>query len=199
MWVPGATRIERPDLPRGPYRNPAARKKLVLHGVQCPANTDLTNAARTHPTPPHLWGNPVLDQLLQNFPLDVSAMALRSPNNNDGAVQVELAMYSESPPDDTAWLDWVAERIVVPVRELVGIELIAPAFIPYPESYGASWVRFSRPTWVGFPGVCGHMHSPSPDDHGDPGALNVGRILTTARRIVAPPSNGAAWLTTVEA
>lgn len=198
MRLPGAIQVPRPDLPRGPYTNPSAGWKVLLHGVECPPTTDLLHIARTHPTPPQLWGAPAINQLIQNFDTSVAGMALRSPNNNDRVIQIELALYSTS-DDDTdprqgpedylnPWLDWIAERVIVPLfrSDEHDFPLIAPEFIPYPSSYGPSRVRFSREQWIQFSGVCAHMHSPYPDDHGDVGALNVKRILDTAKKLTSP-------------
>lgn len=201
MILPGATVIARPDLPRGPYRNTTTPAKGLLHGVEAPPWTDLTHAARTHPNPPHVWFAPDVDvdgQLIQNFDTRVAARALMSPNNNDQVVQFELALFSESDPDtDPArgpedwldeWLERLARRIIVPTSVEHGIPLVYPDFLPYPASYGASSVRFSRARWLAWSGWCGHQHSPAPDDHGDPGALDVPRALDIARDLMTPPS-----------
>ena len=40
--------------------------------------------------------------------------------------------------------------------------------------------RMSRAEWLAFRGVCGHQHVPA-NDHSDPGAINITRLLTLAR------------------
>ncbi|MFT4288181.1 hypothetical protein [Nocardioides sp.] len=48
-----------------------------------------------------------------------------------------------------------------------------------PASYGASPVRLTGAEWRQFTGVCGHQHVPE-NVHGDPGAIDIGRVLAFA-------------------
>jgi hypothetical protein len=64
----------------------------------------------------------------------------------------------------------------------------APQWRPYPLSGQAgSPIRMSSADYDRFRGILGHMHVPG-NTHGDPGALNVARILATAKQLVTPPT-----------
>lgn len=90
-------------------------------------------------------------------------------------------------PDAPDWAlkgvaEWVADQ-----HNRHGLQLVAPRkFLPYPQSYGEKNPnRLTGPEWRKFVGVCGHQHVPE-NDHGDPGDLDVDRILELARELVAP-------------
>jgi len=57
-----------------------------------------------------------------------------------------------------------------------------------PASYGASPARMSGSQWLNFYGICGHMHVPE-NDHGDPGAFPVQKLLTFVREILNPTTS----------
>ena len=59
----------------------------------------------------------------------------------------------------------------------------APGRIP--ASYGGSPARMSGKTWDGFRGHCGHQHV-AENVHGDPGAFQIGRVLSRAGQLAAP-------------
>ena len=72
-----------------------------------------------------------------------------------------------------------------------GLRLRAPAqFIAYPASFGATNTRLTFAEWRNVTGVIGHQHVPE-NAHGDPGNINVIRILELARAmvtVVTPPA-----------
>ena len=68
-----------------------------------------------------------------------------------------------------------------------GLKLVAPDFLPYPASYGASPARFTPEEWNHFVGICGHQHVPE-NVHGDPGNIDIQRVLRAADRILNPPT-----------
>lgn len=53
-----------------------------------------------------------------------------------------------------------------------------------PASYGAHPYRMSAAQWQRFTGWCGHQHVPE-NDHGDPGSMNMLRVIELARGPVA--------------
>jgi hypothetical protein len=55
-----------------------------------------------------------------------------------------------------------------------------------PASYGASPARMTQAQWLTFTGWCGHQHVPE-NDHGDPGSLNMARVIDLARGVSTPP------------
>lgn len=144
-----------------------------------------------------------------HFPDDRSARALRNTaggveTNTLNCHQVELVGTCD-PANRHRWAGYVAgeDYIYWPeapewaLDELAayladfhrrhGVKLTAPRFLPYPASYGASSVRMSHAQWRSFYGVCGHQHVPE-NTHGDPGDLDVERVLAKARALVDPPA-----------
>jgi hypothetical protein len=88
-------------------------------------------------------------------------------------------------PDAPTWaLDQLGDYLA-DMHERHGIRLEAPTFLPYPDSYGDSRVRFTFAQWRNFYGVCGHQHVPE-NDHGDPGDIDIDRVLARARGVVEP-------------
>lgn len=138
-----------------------------------------------------------------HFPDEMSARALRNlpggvATNTLNVVQIELIGTCD-PKHKTAWgtrkagrdyvfwpqateaqMKWLAE-ILADLHKRHGLRLQSPlTFKPYPASYGNNGVRMNATAWRNFTGVCGHMHVPE-NDHGDPGNINIARILTLAR------------------
>ncbi len=62
-----------------------------------------------------------------------------------------------------------------------GIPLVgATPWLPYPDSYGNSHgQRMSGSQYNNFKGILGHQHV-AENDHGDPGKLNINKILSYA-------------------
>lgn len=140
-----------------------------------------------------------------HFPDNRSSRALRNEaggveTNTLNALQVEL-VGTCAPGTRDAWrkagrafvfwpdapqaaLEDLAE-FVAWAHETHGIRLESPAatWTPYPESYGAGGQRFTFDRWRKFYGWCGHQHVPE-NTHGDPGALQFGRVLGYARDLV---------------
>jgi hypothetical protein len=147
----------------------------------------------------------------QHFDIDESARALvNAPGgvqtNTANVFQIELVgtcdpathadwarrgvehIYWPDPPDwavrDLAWLmRWLRDQHGIPLTS--GVE-----WLPYPASYGASRVRMSFAQWTTFTGWCGHQHVPE-NDHGDPGALPIARLLAAAAGQTPPTTTPA--------
>ena len=86
--------------------------------------------------------------------------------------------------------DWALRDLADFVRDMHvrhGVRLSAPKpFKAYPGSYGRNnGVRMTNAEWLDFYGVCGHMHAPE-NVHGDPGALDIHRVLELAGAKAAP-------------
>lgn len=80
-------------------------------------------------------------------------------------------------------LRWVA-RILADFHRRHGLVLSAPRkFIAYPASYGKNGVRLSGAQWKRTVGIVGHQHVPE-NVHGDPGNIDMDKILRFARRMV---------------
>lgn len=139
----------------------------------------------------------------QHFPETMSARALRNEaggveTNTLNCVQVEL-VGTCAPGVRDQWVraglkqdvdfifwpaapDWALRDLAAFLAHLHvtrGLKLQAPEFLPYPASYGDSTVRFTGAQWSRFYGVCGHQHVPE-NSHGDPGALNIEKVLRFA-------------------
>jgi hypothetical protein len=138
----------------------------------------------------------------QHFPVTMSSRALRNEpggveTNTLNCIQVELvgscdpkhrdgygALYWPDAPEWAlrglaAFLHWAHMEW--------DVRLDAPVlWLPYPESYGNTRARFTGVQWRDFYGVCGHQHVPE-NLHGDPGNLDVHRVLEYARELGAPP------------
>ncbi|GGL27762.1 hypothetical protein H9L10_03485 [Phycicoccus endophyticus] len=100
--------------------------------------------------------------------------------NNDGAFQIELVgtCVLGGPglfwPDAPDWAIEGARRFIEWANDDRGIPDHGPpqGWLPYPDSYGATRVRFSQSGWDSYAGWCGHQHVPE-NDHGDPGDMSA--------------------------
>lgn len=132
----------------------------------------------------------------QHLPLTRSGRALENhpggvETNTLNVVQVELVgtcdpsyhrkyggLFWPDPPDGA--VEELAAFLAFMHAEW-GVHLSAPSQWPaYPASYGnRQGQRMSAAAWLGFYGVCGHMHVPE-NHHGDPGDIPIGRLLALA-------------------
>lgn len=174
----------------GNYEMPGVTK-LLLHTTETTGWPGYAGGG----TAPTLTYNPWTHEWRQHFPLYGSARALRDPSNTevrenrDNVVQVEIIAYCDPASakkyghfvadlDDKALEDladfvrFLHENADLPLRS-------APVWLPYPASYGNSPVRMTSAKYDAFHGVLGHQHA-SGNSHGDPGALNVERIMQLA-------------------
>jgi len=91
-------------------------------------------------------------------------------------------------PDAPDWALADLAHFIADMNRRHGIKVQGPGtgrWTPYPESYGAGGQRFSFTAWRNFYGWCGHQHVPE-NDHGDPGALDWGRVERMAKELLAP-------------
>lgn len=162
--------------------------KIVLHSTEGSWDGSMS-VFRSRLTAPHVLADPVRRRIVQLVSLDRSGYSLRNESggvqtNTDGVLQVEIVMLAANARALTHdELDWLGTDVVRPLADhaISPIDLTQTVpFIPYPASYGESDVRMSQADWDAFNGVCGHMHVPE-NDHGDPGAIDIDRILTAAR------------------
>ncbi|MEE1835766.1 LysM peptidoglycan-binding domain-containing protein [Streptomyces sp. SP17KL33] len=148
----------------------------------------------------------------QHFPLDRSARALRNASggvetNTLNVIQVELigtcdedgpGMYWPDAPDWALkgvadFLKWVSREWPVPLRST------SKPWLPYPRSFGSrSGQRMSHREWADFTGICGHQHVPE-NDHGDPGAFPIKRVLAFAKGEDSTPPKPATRAVVVKA
>ncbi len=163
-------------------------------------------------TAPNITGRPPIGDLAgawrQHFPDERSSRALRNlsggvETNTLNSFQVELIGtcnpdhaktwgdkragedYVYWPAANDAQLRWLAD-LVADLHKRHGLRLVFPTFKAYPGSYGATATRLTFAEWRNFAGICGHQHVPE-NVHGDPGNINMARVVTFAKEILAPP------------
>lgn len=115
--------------------------------------------------------------------------------NRAHAVQVEIVWYAprirELTHDD---LEWLGREVVAPICRAVPIAPVGPprAFVGPEHGFIArpdAPQRLTFDEWRLFNGVCGHQHVPE-NDHWDPGALDIERVLDAARVALGAPNIG---------
>lgn len=141
----------------------------------------------------------------QHFDIDRSSRALVNltggvETNTLNVCQVELVGTCD-PHTHAAWggvehiywpeaPDWALAELAVFLRWMHaehGVPLSGPKAWPaYPSSYGATSARMTAAEWTAFKGICGHLHVVE-NVHGDPGAIDFGRIIALAKGTTAPP------------
>lgn len=144
-----------------------------------------------------------------HFPDEKSSRALRNlsggvETNTLNAVQVELVGTCDPAkavrwgdkiagedyiywPDAPVWALYQLAKFLADQHRRHGLKLVAPNFLAYPDSYGPSSVRFGFDKWRGFAGICGHQHVPE-NSHGDPGNIDIDRVLSMTKAIIDPPT-----------
>lgn len=157
---------------------------------------------------PTLTYHPRRREWRQHNYLDRSARALVDPTstpvreNRDNVIQIEIIAYADEAKGRSVGglpVSQLTDAMLEDLGDFIGwthatwgLPLVAARFIPYPGSYGNSAVRMSSATYDAFRGVLGHQHA-SGNAHGDPGALNVPRIMAHAKAYgtTAPPPTTA--------
>lgn len=146
---------------------------------------------------PHFTVDPRKEQTRQHLPLTEGAWALQAhghPTNQQGYVQYEIIGTCDprngSLPS-VVDLPQSAVEYLAHVLTVVGSHCDIPArstvtWRPYPESYGTgASQRLSHSTWDSYTGILGHQHAPD-NDHGDPGAFPISRLLEAMGSAPAP-------------
>lgn len=185
---------------------------LVLHTTEGPSWPGYNGGA----TAPNYTGRPPLPNLdsawRAHFPDEKSSRAMENrgggvQTNTQNAVQVEL-LGTCDPAHRKSWngkgiqhaghdyvywpdatdeqLKWLA-AFVADMHKRHGLKLVAPfKFNAYPSSYGGNQGdRMTFAEWNKFAGICGHQHVPE-NSHGDPGALNISKVISFAKSIGSP-------------
>lgn len=176
--------------------------KWLLHTAEVPGGFPGYDSGGKAPGTTY---DPFVHKWRQHFRINGSARALLDPDgtpvreNRDNVHQTEISCYcdpkyaksgkfvtdlDEQAIDDLgefgAWLhaEWGTPLV------------LAPLWLPYPESYGNTNARMTSAEYDAFKGILGHQHA-SGNDHGDPGALNVQAILASAKAHTTPITDPA--------
>lgn len=198
------TWLDHPGLTRQQFANPThlAWKRdpsiIALHSTEGAGYPSATTYKEGR-SAPHLTVDPRGRTARQHYPLSEAAWALVAPagvsTNTGGAVQVEIigtcdprnAKLPSVLTFDEGDLTYLA-GILRAIQAATGIPLTTSvSWAPYPASYGATAGRLSAAAWRTYRGVLGHQHVPG-NVHGDPGALNVVRLLELASGAAAAPA-----------
>lgn len=188
-WLPGFTRVPIGSGGR-PHGQPVTR--ICLHTTEGSSIGGAEAAYRARGVPPHVTYHPGDRVGHQHVRLDRAAESLWHVDDT-GVLQVELVGFATAAPhwgDD--WLSNIALDVIVPMlRAVPTIPLRTDVtWLPYPDSYGRSPARLTFDQWSRTFGIVGHSHAPAKprpwplsktNAHGDPGALNVPRIVDLAR------------------
>jgi hypothetical protein len=185
IWLPGYQRVNL-GLSGKPFEythNP----KGLLHSTEGTSLAGAESAMRAYPS--HLGYDYRTRDKHQYISLDLAAYSAMDESDNDPIYQVELVGFAK----DMRYLpDWalrnIAEDVVKPLADTVGIPpVVIPSgfkdgldgIYPYLAS-PQSPIRLSYAGLRAFSGWLGHQHLPAPDDHWDPGAINIHRLLEIA-------------------
>ena len=166
---------------------------ILLHSTEGGSWPTYAAASGAGANNPHFTVSPRARQTRQHVPLTRAARALVSGpgngrnTNTGGAIQIEIIGTCDPrmggvpsvltfDDGDLAYLATVLHAI----SAATGIPLTTSVeWLSYPASYGASRVRLGWNAWGSYHGVLGHQHCPA-NVHGDPGSLNVARLLVLA-------------------
>ena len=192
-WLPGYVHV--PLGKAGGSYDRTNNPKLVWHTTEGGSLAGAETAFYSYP--PHLGVDPDAGMKHQYIDLDRHAYSMGNSDAEDSyAIQVEVVGYAaETHTWSDRRLQWLAEHVVVPVQQAVGVPDTWTDF--YGEGSGfvlaspSSPIRLSMAEWDGFTGHVGHQHVPG-DDHWDPGALPIDRILDYAQPQPEPEVDMAA-------
>jgi hypothetical protein len=173
-------------------------EKLLLHSTETGGFPSYGTGCAEAPT---LTYHPILRKFRQHNEIGSSARALEDPSttvvreNRDNVVQVEIVAYadtalaasrgglaihnlSDGALDDLGALaGWLHLEWGLPLQSTVDWK-------DYPGSAGAdNGVRLTGPQYDAYRGLLGHEHATG-NHHGDPGHINVARILLAANAYV---------------
>lgn len=189
MWLPGAERNVGNNA--GSMDGDGSRK-LLLHDTEGSTIAGAVGAYTANNSWPHLTVDCRRRRVQQHLPFEVAARALRNESggvqtNREGRflVQIEIVGFANN-RDGSMFgslgdYDWFGVTVVGPICRGLGIPLRSTVqWVRYPDSYGRqARQRLSGASWDAYEGVLGHQHCPE-NTHGDPGSIDVTRILRAA-------------------
>lgn len=186
LWLPGFSRVDLQGQPHGGTYDDTSTPKLGWHTWEGFSWPSAEAAFRKYP--PHMavfppWpGREKNVGRRQYVALNRHAYAFAGSENDDEyVIQVEVAgraIEMRNAPDVV--LRWLATEVVAPIEKAVAVPRVVvrfgfrdTGFLATPKSV----IRLSPMELRQFSGHLGHQHMPAPDQHWDPGALPIDRIL----------------------
>jgi hypothetical protein len=187
-WLPNAEQIIGNS---AGSMNGDGSRKILLHSTEGSTIEGAVGAYEDNNSWPHLTIDCRRRRIAQHVAFGMAARALRNEaggveTNRDGSilVQIELVGFAGDPGSIGALvdLDWLG-GVIAQIARATGVPLFnSLTWAPYPNSYGTHAAqRLSGPVWDRYSGLVGHQHVPE-NSHGDPGAIDITRILTAARK-----------------
>lgn len=184
LWLP---QWERVDLggPHGALYTNETNIKILWHTWE---GTNWGAAESSFaPYPPHC-GAKIFDRVRQYVPLNRHAYALLgSRNEGEFVIQIEVAGFAHNSRNMSyEEKEWLAKNVLEPILFFFpNVPDTHPPFYDDQDGFTLaspnSRIRFSFANWVTYSGHVGHQHAPAPDDHWDPGRLDLDTIIRIAR------------------
>lgn len=192
-WLPGAQRVVIPGAMGQTHL--AQVRKLCWHTTEGGSIEGAVSVYLARRVPPHLTVDPDEDRVVQHIPLDRAAYALHAVDQT-GVIQVEIVGYAR---EARYWSDtrlrWLGERVAAPIfeacpainRHLVVATRDELTNTDPPLASARSPIRMRRLDWDRFTGMVTHQVAPAPNNHWDPGALDLTAIAAHGRAALATP------------
>jgi hypothetical protein len=171
LFLPGVERIKGNDagvfIPSPP--------KIVWHTTEGSSVDGAVGAFTSNNTWPHFTLDPATGRLVQHLPLNRAGRALEHrpgtvETNRAHAIQIELVGFAKNSDHMSDAACAQIARLARQIEAAVGVPRHAFA------TFTLSGQRLSDAAWLNGSGHCGHQHVPH-NDHTDPGALRLDRIL----------------------
>lgn len=198
-WLPGFEVIKGEG--SGSWAGNVDAPKGVAHSTETgPGSINgVVNSYRANRSWPHVTADPFVKRKVQHVSLHEAARALRNTaaggqTNKDGRTyQVEIVLRAGQAHLLTGdQLDWLGREVIRPMSLHTGTPLrTTVSFHPYPPENGIRldgrepW-RLTPAGFDAYSGWLGHQHVPE-NFHGDPGRIDIQRMLAAARDQWTPP------------
>lgn len=184
LWLPQWQRVNLGGPDGDPYTD-GLNIKLLWHRWE---GTNWQSAESAFsPYPPHCAAK-IFDSVHQYVPLDEHSYALlSSQSEREFVIQIELAGFSADSSQMTdAEKEWVAHFVLEPILFFFpNLPDVHPPFYDQTDGFTLASPnapqRFTSEAWNAYSGHVGHQHAPAPDDHWDPGKLDLDTIIRIAR------------------
>lgn len=196
-WLEGVERADGKDA--GSWL-PLSKWCLLLHTTEGSTIEGALAALRAKDAWSHFVYDAGLDRLVQCVPLTRAARSLKSggsagTTNRARVIQVEVVGFSAASPQRTDLELRNLGALVARLARVIPFDVAAPLKF-YGQDAGFTVAsskapqRLSWAAWYRFAAICGHQHAPA-NDHWDPGALDVPRIVQYALELLGRPTEEA--------